>query len=115
MTKKYYIILHIETGNIITPSQLVMIDGNLRVRLIHDISNASSIYANLNDLNKIGITRKDFVLKRNGIYFKDKISAISFLRDIYIPKTAEGIKDNWWWDGMRNPPRVEFEIVEVVL
>ena len=114
MTKKYYIILHIETGSIITPSQLVMIDGHLWIRLIHD-SSWVSIHFTLNDLIKIGITRKDFVLKRNGIYFKDKISAVSFLRDIYIPKTAEGVKYNWWWYKTRNPSRAEFEIVEVVL
>ncbi len=105
---KKYVILHIETGDYLKTSEL-KIDVGISIVIPTEL--LLYVYVNLTDLHKSNIERNDFSLKRDAIYFKDKVSAITFLRDIYLP----GINDSWYRKRkfIRRFYRNEFEVVEV--
>lgn len=103
---KKYIILHIETGQFIKSREL-KVDGCGGI-CFSVLSSWYQLTVNLKYFEMCGILRKDFSLKRDAIYFKDKVSATTFLRDIYLPQTNSS-----GYSGIRRFHRNEFEIVEV--
>jgi len=105
---KKYVILHIETGEYVKTNGLKVEWNCISVQLPDTFWNAS---ISMEELSAASIVRTDFSLKRNAIYFKDKVSAITFLRDIFLPKT-----NNSWYckqKYIRRYHRNEFEIIEV--
>jgi len=104
--KKKYVILHIETGTYIYSStcQIVYDYFYPNIAGYHWLLTVS-----LRVLADVGIDRRDFTLKKDAIYFKDKVSAITFLRDVYIPT----LNESWFGNSERKFNRNEFEIIEV--
>lgn len=126
MTKnKQYAILHIESGEYLRTTHLTM-GYNFREPYfaINLLPKTESVYGTAYITysasffkKEYGISRRDFSLKSSGIYFRDKIFAITFLRDIYLPHVIELYKSYNLYSiiplNNRIPERIEFEIVEV--
>lgn len=117
---KQYAILHIESGEYIKSVNLRILDGYLVIKPLasfNGIFSFSNLYTTQNSLKLCDIFRRDYQLKSHGIYFNDKVSAITFLRDIYLPEMNDCRKSyNYRYeeeDRIRMLKRNEFEIVEI--
>ena len=121
---KQYVILHIESGEYLKTLNLKIKTKwtvCFWITLLPKNEYTANLYYPYNEnyfKDLYGISRRDFQLKASGIYFNDKISAITFLRDIYLPKLIFSIKkyNKHSWNinkKIRVPERSEFEIVEV--
>ena len=116
---KQYAILHIESGEYLKSHSLKLVDGHyIDIILLPNYrSNKHIMFIQQNYLKTCGILRRDYKLKSQGIYFNDKVSAMTFLRDIYLPYVnTYNSNCNYWLvreDRIRMLNRNEFEIVEV--
>ena len=103
---KRYVILHIETGSYISTDRCHVEWECIYPKIV---VYGYILTISITELERVGINRQDFILKKDAIYFRDKVSALTFLREIYLPKT----NNDWYRDIIRRFNRNEFEIIEV--
>ena len=109
---KKYMILHIESGNyleIIKVYQDWTISNKIDLPIFVSFGIAS--------IKEVGITKRDYgFYNTNRIYFKDRATAQTFLRDLFIPEYNEVVdtyKMYYTPNTMKKHNRNMYEIVEL--
>jgi hypothetical protein len=116
INNKRYAILHIESGQYLSSMENKLKNkGILWVVVLPKLFTYET--CNVIGFENYGIIRKDFQINNYNLLFRDKVSAITFLRDAYLPTINQTIIRNIKYSRtlVRQEliVRNEFEIVEL--